>query len=144
MSVKTRYVAPDYHEVDIERQRIVRLLVKETLVTDDKVTICYSIPLSGLPGGGLDPSEPGHGGREDENYLLRLGRRDPRPEAYPAACPASDASFPFAAPARLPGQSEDLSDPVDGAGTRMGSQTPRSSPSGIAMLRRGRYCFRWT
>ena len=59
-----------------ERQRIVRLLVKEVLVTEDKITIRHSIPISGSPGGGPDPSKPGNGGPEDGSYLLRSGRHD--------------------------------------------------------------------
>ena len=57
-----------------ERQRIVRLLVKEILVTEDKITIRHSIPISGSPGSGPDPSKPGSGHTEDESYLLRSGR----------------------------------------------------------------------
>ena len=60
-----------------ERQRIVRLLVKEILVSEDKSTIRHSIPIAGSSGGGLDPSKPGGGGPEDESCLLRLGRRFP-------------------------------------------------------------------
>ena len=58
-----------------ERQRIVRLLVKEILVTEDKITIRHSIPVSGSPGGGADPSKPGSGGTKDESCLLRSGRQ---------------------------------------------------------------------
>ena len=60
-----------------ERQRIVRLLVKEILVTEDKITIRHSIPIAGSSGGGPDPSKPGGGGPEDESCLLRSGRRHP-------------------------------------------------------------------
>ena len=60
-----------------ERQRIVRLLVKEVLVTEDKITIRHSIPISGSPGGGPEPSKPGNGGPEDGSYLLRSGRHHP-------------------------------------------------------------------
>ena len=58
-----------------ERQRIVRLLVKEVLVSDDKIVIRHSIPLSGSSGGGPDPSKPGNDRPEDDGYLLRSGRR---------------------------------------------------------------------
>ena len=57
-----------------ERQRIVRLIVKEVLVTEDKITIRHSIPISGSPGGGPDPSKPGNHSTEGEGYLLRSGR----------------------------------------------------------------------
>ena len=58
-----------------ERQRIVRLLVKEILVAEDKITIRHSIPIAGSPSGGPDTSKPGNGGPEDGSYLLRSGRR---------------------------------------------------------------------
>jgi site-specific DNA recombinase len=52
-----------------ERQRIVRLLVKDVLVGDDTITIRHSIPVpSGPPqNGGSPPSRP------DQSYLLRKG-----------------------------------------------------------------------
>ena len=40
------------------RQRIVRLLVKEVLVSEDTITIRHSIPISGSPSGGPGPSKP--------------------------------------------------------------------------------------
>ena len=60
----------------IERQRIVRLLVKEVLVSEDKIVIRHSIPLSGSPGGGPDPSTTGNDAPEDDSYLLRSGRHN--------------------------------------------------------------------
>ena len=46
----------------LERQRIVRLLVKEVVVGDDSITIRHSIPnanrSSGGPTGPLDPGAP--------------------------------------------------------------------------------------
>ncbi len=57
-----------------ERQRIVRLLVKEVLVSEDKITIRHSIPIPGSPGGGLDPSKSATDGSQGEGYLLRSGR----------------------------------------------------------------------
>ena len=68
-----------------ERQRIVRLLVKEILVTEDKITIRHSIPISGSPGGGPDPSKRDNGGSDDESYLLRSGRHRPDPRRVPRA-----------------------------------------------------------
>ena len=50
-----------------ERQRIVRLLVKEILVGDDTIIIRHSIPIPPEPSGTEPPS-----GR---SYLLRSGRR---------------------------------------------------------------------
>jgi site-specific DNA recombinase len=59
-----------------ERQRIVRLLVKEILVSNDTIVIRHSIPAStGSPAGGGPTSSPG-GGRPsvgDPSYLLRSG-----------------------------------------------------------------------
>ena len=60
-----------------ERQRIVRLLVKEILVTEDKIIIRHSIPISGSPGSGPDTSKPGNDHTEDESYLLRSGVLSP-------------------------------------------------------------------
>ena len=40
----------------LERQRIVRLLVREVRIGKDSVTICHSIPLNELPPTGSDPS----------------------------------------------------------------------------------------
>ena len=40
----------------LERQRIVRLLVREVRIGKDSVTICHSIPLNDLPPTGSDPS----------------------------------------------------------------------------------------
>ena len=53
----------------IERQKIVRLLVKDVLVGEDTITIRHSIPIPSSPpqnGGPADPNGP--------NYLLRKGR----------------------------------------------------------------------
>jgi site-specific DNA recombinase len=53
----------------IERQKIVRLLVKEVLVGEDTITIRHSIPIpSGPPRqGGTEPTDR-------QNYLLCKGR----------------------------------------------------------------------
>ena len=59
-----------------ERQRIVRLLVKEVLVEEDTITIRHSIPISGPPGGSPDSSKPDNHSPEGEGYLLRSGRHD--------------------------------------------------------------------
>jgi site-specific DNA recombinase len=61
-----------------ERQRIVRLVVKEVLVGDESIVIRHSIPLSTVPPNGHNcqsiPSGPGVPG--DGSYLLRSGRDD--------------------------------------------------------------------
>ena len=57
-----------------ERQRIVRLVVKDVLVGDDTITIRHSIPVpSGPPQNrGLPPSQP-----DGQSYLLRKGSGQP-------------------------------------------------------------------
>jgi site-specific DNA recombinase len=61
-----------------ERQRVLRLLVKEILVGDDKILIRHSIPLPSNPPGGRSstptkaPAKPA----PPESYLLRTGRSD--------------------------------------------------------------------
>ena len=61
-----------------ERQRIVRLLVKEILVSNDAIVIRHSIPApAGSPAAGGPTSSP-RGGRSsvgDPSYLLRTGRK---------------------------------------------------------------------
>jgi site-specific DNA recombinase len=73
----------------IERQRIVRLLVKEVLVGDDAIIIRHSVPIT--PGRDDGPSKSGSNG---ESYLLRSGR------SKPAACqhlhePVPEALAPY-------------------------------------------------
>jgi site-specific DNA recombinase len=59
----------------VERQRIVRLVIKEVLVDDDTVVIRHCIPVPSGPPSGSNPQEPdssqtgGNGG----SYLLRSG-----------------------------------------------------------------------
>ncbi|MHB1528683.1 MAG: recombinase family protein [Acidiferrobacteraceae bacterium] len=59
----------------IERQRIVRLVVKEILIGDDRIVIRHSIPtgLSSPPTGGAHTSGSGRKMPNDESYLLRKG-----------------------------------------------------------------------
>ena len=54
-----------------ERQRIVRLVVKEVLVGDDAITIRHSIPVPSGSRQGHDPSQPPS---DDRNLLLCTGR----------------------------------------------------------------------
>src|ERR1700687_4684809 len=59
-----------------ERQRIVRLVVKEALIGDDNIVIRHSIPIALTPpasGGPPAPSWPA-GAPTDQSYLLRKGR----------------------------------------------------------------------
>jgi site-specific DNA recombinase len=71
-----------------ERQRIVRLLVKEVLVADDTIVIRHSIPFAGPPASGGSPATPAGPPRaQSESYLLRSGRhyaalRRPRAPLY--------------------------------------------------------------
>ena len=60
-----------------ERQRILRLLVKDILVGDDKIVIRHSIPLPTNPSGGHPPktNSPGPSPTQSESYLLRSGRQ---------------------------------------------------------------------
>jgi hypothetical protein len=53
----------------LERQKIVRLLVKEILVGDDTITIRHSIPIPSAP-----PQDGGSKALSGENYLLCKGR----------------------------------------------------------------------
>ena len=59
----------------IERQRVVRLLVKEILVSDDRIVIRHSIPLPTGPSGSHDPSPIGgyNSSASGKSYLLRSG-----------------------------------------------------------------------
>jgi site-specific DNA recombinase len=59
-----------------ERQRVLRLLVKDILVGDDKIVIRHSIPLPTNPSGGgpQKADSPGPSPTQSESYLLRSGR----------------------------------------------------------------------
>ncbi len=60
-----------------DRQRLVRLLVKEVLVGDDTILIRHSIPIPGDPEDGKGPTPPPGGGQDGggASYLLRSGRQ---------------------------------------------------------------------
>jgi site-specific DNA recombinase len=62
----------------IERQRIVRLVVKEVLVGDDNIIIRHSIPAVSTPTPRGDPPAPSrsNGSPEAKSYLLRTGSDD--------------------------------------------------------------------
>ena len=58
-----------------DRQRIVRLLVKEVQVSEDLITIRHSIPIPNSPESGPGPSKPDAGSNsKGKGYLLRSGR----------------------------------------------------------------------
>jgi site-specific DNA recombinase len=67
------------HTLDIsERQKIVRLLVKEVLVDDTAIIIRHSIPMQHSPSGNTEPlSSKGRSAPQDKSYLLRSGRDHP-------------------------------------------------------------------
>ena len=58
-----------------ERQRIVRLVVKEVLVGDDTIVLRHCIPVPSGPtnGSGSPPSGPADAVGDDRSYLLRSG-----------------------------------------------------------------------
>jgi site-specific DNA recombinase len=60
-----------------ERQRIVRLLVKEVLVGDDTIIIRHSIPIPTAPTGGDAPPAYGRPPAGIESYPLRTGSNQP-------------------------------------------------------------------
>jgi site-specific DNA recombinase len=61
-----------------ERQRIVRLIVKEILIEDESIIVRHSIPVS-QPPNDTDPKSPlsRSGEPGDQSYLLRSGRHKP-------------------------------------------------------------------
>src|SRR5215813_5847506 len=70
-----------------ERQRIVRLLVKEILVDDDTIVIRHSIPAPTESTDGSGPTSRSRGRQPpgDASYLLRKGSNQPPPgESLPA------------------------------------------------------------
>jgi site-specific DNA recombinase len=67
----------------LERQRVLRLLVKEILVGDDKIIIRHSIPLS-TGGDGPSAQRANAAVRSTESYLLRSGSHLATAEQYPA------------------------------------------------------------
>ena len=60
-----------------ERQRVLRLLVKEILVGDDKIIIRHCIPLPIGSGDGSSGGSVNTGVPSSEGYLLRSGSDDP-------------------------------------------------------------------
>ena len=67
-------VAADTLDI-LERQRLVRLLIKEVLVEDDTIVIRHCIPVPSAPPDGTDPLPPIRSDepRVDRSYLLRSG-----------------------------------------------------------------------
>ncbi len=85
-----------------ERQKILRLVVKEVLVDEDTITIKHAIPITG-PSRGSDMG----GGPETKSYLLRSGSHQPPVgEHLPppcTGCMVRDRSQATAARALFPG-----------------------------------------
>ena len=57
-----------------ERQRIVRLLVKEVIVSEDAITIRHSVPLTSPPRDDGPPKFDKSNVSKSQSYLLRSGR----------------------------------------------------------------------
>ena len=70
-----------------ERQRILRLLVKEILVGEDAIIIRHSIPVTSPPPDEKSPKSSKSDRSKSDSYLLRSGRRFALPiEHFPASC----------------------------------------------------------
>jgi site-specific DNA recombinase len=68
-----------------DRQRIVRLLVKEVLVGEDAIIIRHSVPVASPPRGDQSPQSSKSGPSKSNSYLLRSGRhQSPLGESFPA------------------------------------------------------------
>ena len=63
----------------IERQKVLRSLVKEVLVDEGEITIRHSIPLteSGSPSHGKPAADLPQRNPKPQSYLLRWGRHQP-------------------------------------------------------------------
>ncbi len=92
----------------IERQRVVRLLVKEILVSDDRIVIRHSIPLPTRPSGSHDPSPIGgySSSASGKSYLLRSGS-DYRPLPRPSVTDRHGPVFENTRPEPFPDQADD-------------------------------------
>jgi site-specific DNA recombinase len=78
-----------------ERQRIVRLLVKDVLVDDNMIVIRHSIPIPADPSNNGPPtSTPDRPPPASESYLLRSGRDDAALRRAPLAALAARQSRP--------------------------------------------------
>ena len=60
-----------------ERQRIVRLLVKEVIVSEDAITIRHSVPITFPPRDDGTPKSGKSNVSKSQSYLLRSGRHEP-------------------------------------------------------------------
>ena len=102
----------------VERQKVLRSLVKEVLVGDGEITICHSIPVpeaGGSPQRSPGANSPQHGSGS-QSYLLRWRRHRGalrRPLPFPA-CPVRAASAALAV-VLLHGHLQPLLDPAQHA-----------------------------
>jgi Beta-lactamase len=87
----------------IERQKIVRLLVKEILVGEDTITIRHSIPIPSAP-----PQTGGSEALNGQNYLLCKGRGVSTAHEFPpfAVGERTDRPSPLSGGLRLCGRSQ--------------------------------------
>jgi site-specific DNA recombinase len=70
-----------------ERQRIVRLLVKEVIVGGDSIIIRHSVPVTSPPRDDEAPKSGKSDASKSQSYLLRSGRRESAlGESLPALC----------------------------------------------------------
>jgi site-specific DNA recombinase len=70
-----------------ERQRIVRLLVKEVIVGEDSIIIRHSVPVTSPPRDDEAPKSRKSDASKSQSYLLRSGRRESAlGESLPALC----------------------------------------------------------
>src|SRR6516162_2173130 len=85
----------------IERQRIVRLVVKEILIGDDNIVIRHSIPIASTPppSGDLPAPTRSDATQSARNYLLRSGSKNP---ALRRACLRWSEGLPFDEPGLQP------------------------------------------
>jgi site-specific DNA recombinase len=65
-----------------ERQRIVRLLVKEVIVSEDAITIRHSVPVTSPPRDDGTPKSGKSNVPKTQSYLLRSERREPIARQY--------------------------------------------------------------
>src|SRR5262249_25670804 len=70
-----------------ERQRIVRLLIKEVIVSEDAITIRHSVPITSPPRDDESPKSGRSEASKSQGYLLRSGRHQPNSrESVHALC----------------------------------------------------------
>ena len=96
-----------------ERQRILRLLVKEILVGEDEIIIRHSIPVTSPPPDEKSPKSSKSDRSKSDSYLLRSGRHH-RALSRPLVTDRDDSVFQHARLQPLPYQADDarVADPM--------------------------------